>query len=489
MKKTTKFVLKKQNPAEVKKRGLAKIALGIAFLQGLACSAEIACGGLFLSNEFEVARGEHRFFARGDYGRYGVSYDGSWDLSAGSHGFPTRNAEGNFAWTVGFESSYKYLTFGASAGTSVSAGSGESDSGMLPRVSAHMVMHAPDSMFYAGAGMSRVSMDLAKIKWSLDEESDLVPEISAIWETHLLKKDFSAGFKGRGLGGHTQRLDFSASYIRSTPYNRDNEYYIRDSLNIWYVNASYSWNGLSVSYNYADAEGRLYGIRKQDNSTKRFMYAPFSGNLHLADLTYETPLPRLSINAIAAYGQAQLHQDDSRFHETLAPNRALRNSVLQALSFSFLQQNYRVNANAEGALGLLGTTYRKAFGDTARAVSRGPHNVIFEPRVSANFYYAQGTLDADLTSERTQFISTIKKTENHLWNAESFGAIAGLGARFSYGFFLLDANAYQLIPIYTDTDNSDKSENTKPSESTDKKGSGYKLGNGFFGTLRIGFSL
>lgn len=461
---------------DVALKNVAKVVLGVSLLQSLTCSAEIACGGLFLLNDYSVSVGEHRFFARAEYDRFGFKYgsrdeshggsdsgesrDG-WSLDAGSRGFPTRNAEGNFAWTLGFESSYKYLTLGASAGSSLNSGEA------LPWVSASMVLHSPDSMFYAGAGMARGSRNLATVKWQYLGENDLVPDISATWETHILKKDFAAGFKARDRKGREHRLDVSASLISSTPHNLDDEYFIRDSLNILTLGADYRWNGLHVGYDYANAEGRLYGIRKQDNSLKRFIYAPFSGSLHLAELGYETPLPNLDINAIAAYGQAQLHKDNSRFHETLAPNRALRNSVMQALSFSFLQQSYRVEANADGGLGLVGVSYHQTFG------------------VSGNLYYAKFTADADLTSERKQFISTVTKTESHLWDVESFGAIAGISFKFNFWRMKVDANAYQLLPIYTDTSSSG-SEPTTPESSKPNKFH-YTFGNGMICTLNVGF--
>lgn len=456
----------------------------IALFNSLACSAEIACGGLFLLNDYSLTLGEHKFSASVGYSRYHLNYGDDWELDIGSYGFPGDDGSGSMVGSFAYQSDYKFLTLGASVDT-------------RPWVNANMVLHTADSTFYLGSELGRGDQSIARVKWSYADYSDIVPEISADWETHILNKGLSAGFKAHG-----HKLDLAGNYYKSTPFNRDEDYFIRDSLDIWDLRASYSWSTAGreknradkfrAGYRFINANATLYGIRAQDGDTKRFMYAPLSGTFHIADVEWnditgsedngsENP-NILDLDAMAIFGQAHLKKDGTRFHETLAPNRALRTSVMQALSFSFLQKNYRVDAEAEGFLGLAGLSYHKAFGSNQK-------RFVIEPKIGADFYYLNGSLDTELTSETTKFISTIKEKDYYTWDVYSIGSIVNLGLRFAYGPFYLNANAYQLVPFTTEVDD----HKDLPVEPIDpnlpaKKEEPYAFGNGLFCTLNVGFS-
>lgn len=488
------------------KCGLAALA-ATAFLPSLACSADFACGGLFLLNDYSLKVGEHKFSASVEYSRYHLTYGDDWDLDIGSYGFPGNdgskgNGSGSLVGSFAYQSDYKFLTLGASVDT-------------RPWVTATMTLHAADSLFYVGTELGRGDLDIARVKWAYNK-SDMVPDISADWESHILNKGLSLGFKARG-----HRLDLAGNYYKSTPFNRSEKYFIRDSLNIWNLSGRYSWGRndrfgdrvekFSVGYRYINGDITLYGIRSQDGDTKRFMYTPVSGSVHVADVKWNDVIGTfagnddaagsasaagsLDFNALAIYAQGHLDNDGKRFHETLAPNRALQTSVLQALSFNFLQMNYRVDADAEGGLGLAGLAYHKTFGNSAGDAKNVPAERTFaiEPRIAANFYYAKASADAELTSETTQLIITKKEVENNSWDVTSIGAIAALGVRLAYGPFHFDANAYQLIPFTAEVDDHkpkpelpvDPDQPVKPST---KKDESYAFGNGLFCTLNIGFN-
>lgn len=449
-------------------------------------------------NDYSLKVGEHKFSASVGYSRYHLTYSGDWDLDIGSYGFPGddgsshNDGSGSLVGSFAYQSDYKFLTFGASVDT-------------RPWVSANMVLHTADSMFYVGSELGRGDLDILRVKWAYNK-NDIVPDISADWQTNVLSKGLSLGVKARG-----HRLDLAGNYYRSTPFNRDEEYFIRDSLNIWNLRGRYSWGRndrfgdrvekFSVGYRYINGDITLYGIRSQDGDTKRFMYTPVSGSVHMADLELKDLLEpitgpaagsasnagSLDFNALAIYARGHLDNDGKRFHETLAPNRALQTSVLQALSFNFLQMNYRVDADAEGGLGLAGLAYHKTFGAAKNAPAKNAFAI--EPRIAANFYYAKASANAELTSETTKLIMTTKEVENNSWDVSSIGAIAGLGLRLAYGPFYLDANAYQLIPFTTEVDDhKDLPEVPIDPNLPAKKEEPYAPGNGLFCTLNIGFS-
>lgn len=434
-------------------------------------------------NDYSMKVGEHSFAANVGYSRYHLNYGDDWDLDIGSYGFPGELGSGNLVGTFSYQSNYKFLTFGASVNT-------------RPWVTANMVLHTTDSMFYVGSELGRGNLDILRVKWAYNK-NDIVPDISADWQTHILSKGLSLGVKARG-----HRVDLAGNHYKSTPFNRDEEYFIRDSLDLWNLSGRYSYSvfsrgenreKFSADYRYINGHITLYGIRSQDGDTKRFMYTPVSGSAHVADVQWNdvigssTGTGSLDFSALAVYAKGHLDNDGKRFHETLAPNRALQTSVLQALSFNFLQMNYRVDADAEGGLGLAGLAYHKTFG-TAEKNSPAKGAFALEPRVAANFYYAKATANVELTSETTKLIMTSKEVENDSWAVSSIGAIAGLGLRLGYGPFYFDANAYQLIPFTAEVDDHKPAPETPMDTAPTKKEEPYAPGNGLFCTLNIGFN-
>lgn len=328
--------------------------------------------------------------------------------------------------SVGFESNFKYITLGV-------------DVSSLPFVKSTLAVHRSDSLFRLSSSIARGTIDIGNIRWIPDQNTDLIPEISVDWESHLLYRNLSAEFNP---GVH--HLGVSGTYLQSTPRNPDKEYYIRDSINVLLLQGEYGAslgkNRLHLGYSFADAEATLFGIFHQESSRKRFLYIPLDARLHLVQAEWD--YGALSTNLNYAHISGKISADQNRFYETLAPNRALPASVLKALSFSFLQKMFRIDAqlDADGIFG--GTSYQWHFG----------RKYSINPSAGLEAYYASGTLDVDKQIETLVLLTYNVKHEIYTRILKSAGGIASLGLELRREGPITIALNYgiaQLIPVYT----------------------------------------
>ena len=233
------------------------------------------------------------------------------------------------------------------------------------------------------------------------------------------------------------------------------------------------------------AKSEIIGNSYRDGSTKRFMYLPVKtimqyGNIHWGNETFG-----LDAKGIAAYGKMEKNND--RFFETLAPNRLLPVSVSQALSFSFLQKNYLVDADVNIAAATFGGYFNPHFNISGRTR--------ITPKFGLYGYYTYDELEIEKTSKTTSFIGYNSETEWWRWSLESTGLIANLGIALDWAsqdkscILSLEWSATQIIPLKTDlrkkwdSESSEESKKTKP-EGTSPSGI-FK--NGFATSLGIAF--
>ena len=415
-----------------------KVANKILFILGVATIAAHSfsnigftdCGGLFLlhtsdkqfsarqcgvNDELEVQN--LKFYGDLRHITYQGRYTDQWDVK----GYNSLDIA-----SVGFESRFKYITLGV-------------DVSSLPFVKSTLSVHPDNNFFRIGTSIARGSIDLGNIRWISENENDVVPEISVDWETHLLYRNISAE-----LNPGIHHFGLSGAYLQSSPENPDKEYYIRDSISVLMVRGEYGArlgkSSLSLDYNYVNADIFLYGIFHQESNYKRFMYVPLDARLHWVHAQWEYERLKTNLNYIHVSGRIKANQD--RFFETLAPNRALPTSVLKALSFSFLQKMFRIDADLD-AMGILGgAEYQWHLG----------HKYSFNPRVALDGYYASGAIDMDKQIETLVLLTYNKQHEIYRRELKSAGGILSLGAELRREgpiTIALDYSVTQLVPVYS----------------------------------------
>lgn len=422
------------------RKHLAKYLTAIALTaQSLAYSAEIACSGLFLSNRDSIQVGAHTFFGGIDYTRANFHWIEEWDLDAVW-------ASANFF--TGFQSQFKHITMGAS--------------------------------------FKGISLGSGKITWTPTEQMGLYT-IDAPWESSVLQKN--AWIEGE-YAGHALRAFIGNA--RSAPVNQSEEYYIRDSANVWTFGGAYvlAYADAQLQYTYVNADLTLQGIRTQDDTRKRFLYLPFKASAHTVE--FDMKAGNIDINAMGIRANLRLENEGKRFYETLSPNRALRGSVLQVLSFSFLQKNIRENAELEASAATLGTTYNKPI---------KIRKAMLTPAISADLFYATGTIEGTQVEETTKLLAISKTARNFGRKADCFGTFLGLATSLNIGPWALSASARQIVPVVikfkrtidaTDAlggSSAGNSSASEPSIVSDDSKAISEFGNGMFVSASLSLSL
>ena len=383
----------------------------------------------------------HTVFASLGYDRLNGKWNDGWTL------FVKRNA---LLGTAGFTSDYKFISLSVTANSA-------------PEITSELTFHSEDSSFYAGTILESGSPTLATIRWESENENDEVHEIEADWKSDYVRKGIIIGRVKKGYQFQTR-----FETLHSTPLKQKEEYFIKDSseIRIWDIHyrLNFDNSALDVQYMRLAAKSQIIGNSYRDNSTKRFMFLPLRAFMHYANIHWGNETYGVDARGTSAIGKMQRNND--RFFETLAPNRLLPVSVTQALSFSFLQKNYLVDADLSIAAASFGGYFN-------------PHIDISErtqivPKFGLYGYYTYDELDIEKTSKTTSFIGYNSETEWGHWNFESTGLIANLGLSLdntsqskSFGFSL-EWSATQIVPLKTDLrkkwvdESSEESSKTKP---------------------------
>ena len=443
--------------------GAKSMVYGEISTQGLA-----QCGGLFLlDSETKKLSGTYcniadstqvdKYKATASLTHYKISglWKDDWELS-----FKSNKTIGS----AGIAADFKNIGYHIAASST-------------PSLTASITAHTDHSGLYATALLERGSYELANIIWDSENEEDEVNHIDALWKTEYIRKGMTIGanYKGNDFNAHLER-------ILTTPRNHTREYFAKDSTQLWIWNSRYSHQFkqglLGVSYTGMSIDANLFGNTYRDNSTKRFLYIPIEASLHYGDVRWETPLFGFEARGIKT--DFHIAKNHNRFFETLAPNRLLPTSLTQTLSFSFLQQNYLIDADLDIAAGTFGGHFSPTFNITTHLSAT--------PKVEIHGYYTYDELSIDKTTEQTTFIAYKGYDENWFWTFESFGAIAGLGFSLEKKFenvhhsLSLEWNATQIIPFKTELHKHSKSD-FEPSSSQKKS-----AGNSSSGIFKNGFA-
>lgn len=403
------------------------LAISTSAAETYSNKSSVDCGGLFLlhtsDKQFSVRECSERASIEvknltlyGSLAHYRIMgrYSDKWDIKGTN--------ELKFG-SVGFESRFKYTSLGV-------------DVSSLPFIRSRIDIHHPDSLFYVGATIAKGDPEIGNIRWISENKRDFVHEISVDWQTHFLYKGLNVGSKIRD-----QQFHVTAGLLQTNPENPDKEYYVRDSVQAILLGGNYRTalgkDTLEAQYAFADADVYLFGIMQQGPSRKRFMYVPLEAQLHFAEAKWKRQNMQAHLNFIYVNGDMESNPD--RFFETLAPNRALPTSVLKALSFSFLQKDFRIDTDLD-AMGIFGGfAYQWPIG----------HKFIFTPKVNIDGYYAQGKADIRQKTETKVIISTKSYIDEYTRKISSFGSVLTLGSELAFGKNCsIVYNMAQLIPFY-----------------------------------------
>ena len=436
-------------------------------------SGLIGCDGLFLLNDgakkvslwgcrvgdsLNVDR--WKFVAGMDYFRYklNIPYDGGKDEKSWTLGSSESLSIGRVAVSKDFE----YFGMDLAVNT-------------LPSIRVSPRMHLPDSLLFAKAAISKGLLDFSGIEWESDWKEDYVPEIDAVYRSVFLLKEFSVG---TNLKNHL--LEGSFIYGATTPAVDDEWGYVfSDSSDFWATKANYLYRGkrneFAASYAYLYADIRLFGLTREkgeETDEKRFAYFPLGIDLNLFELLWKHSFENGDIlKTRAVYGTLEVNipWENRRFYETLAPNRALKKSILKTLSFSVFQRAFRVYGDVDVQLADAGFTYE-----------RNPQGM-FSPEVSFDLFYASYEAELYLRKESSGFFYVNHKTDSWKQNGYVVGSVIGLGARAqsASGKFFAGIHLDQLVPFYYDiengkkakkkTDSSKSSESDKPKQQDNTK--------------------
>lgn len=407
---------------------------GLAHCEGLfllhAKEKEFSLTDCFVSDSTSAE--DYSVYAGYGQMHYFVKWNDSWSL---------KFKESRHFGFAGVQKDFKYASFELHAKT-------------LPWFFSRLTAHTTDSSFWVAAGFGAGSFELTDFAWYAESENKIFSELHGLWETSLYERSISVG----GIYG-LNRSFLDVSIWNSTPNYGEKEYFVQDSLFAYVTNLNFARkNSFGImSFQLVNVKGQFFleGVSKRDESEKRFLYLPLE--LDLSYLAMKLDSREWQAQAMFAYLDFEIKKSANRFYETLAPNRALPQSLLQVLSFSILQHNYRVDGSAKMNAGLLGASRQFEMGS-------------FWPFVGVDFWYVNADVDFVKQSESINFMYRVLKTNDYTSRFYALGSIVSLGFEFSYGHFIVDGKASQIVPFYRNVEgnSSDKKESLDLSEKSGK---------------------
>ncbi len=328
----------------------------------------------------------------------------------------------------------------------------------LPAIGISSRFHLPDSLLYAKAAINAGLIELSGIHWNSDWEEDYVPTIDGNYQSSILAKSFSAGTR---LQNH--QLQGSFSYGETSP-DIENQwgYAFSDSSDFWGTDFRYLYDGSSnkaqFSYAYLYADIRLFGLMRENGeevSEKRFAYLPLGIDANLFQANFQHKFhDGDQFTARAIYGTLEINipWESRRFYETLAPNRALKSSVLKTLSFSVFQRSFRVYGDIDGRLADAGVGYEWNLG-------LGGWHLL--PKISLDAFYISYTTKLNMRKESSGFFYIKHSTDTWQQDGYIIGTLAGLNMELNSpsSRFFASAGVEQIVPLYfhRETDSKEKS--------------------------------
>ena len=328
----------------------------------------------------------------------------------------------------------------------------------LPAIGISSRFHLPDSLLYAKATINTGLIELSGIHWNSDWEENYVPTIDGNYQSTILTKSFSAGTR---LQGH--QLQGGFLYGETTPDIQNQwGYAFSDSSDFWGTDFRYLYDGSSnkvqLSYAYLYADIRLFGLMREnvdEVSEKRFAYLPLGIDANLFQANFQHKFPdgdRFTARAIYGTLEINIPWENRRFYETLAPNRALKSSILKTLSFSVFQRSFRIYGDIDGKIYDAGLNYQWN-------LNVGRWHLL--PNASLDGFYASYTTKLNLRKESSGFFYIKHSTDTWKQDGYIIGTLAGLGTELQSPSktFFASFGMEQIIPLYfhNDTESKEKS--------------------------------
>ena len=434
------------------------------------------CGGLFLLDQTDQSFSAFRCNATDSiiknnvmvYGGYGyLEWDAFWN-----NGWLLEAQNKEHFGQGGFRGDSRYLSLGADF----------SLSSTREYVSGTSTLKLPDSLFYAKASLSRLNNQLLTLTWIAEDSSDLLDTVSGNWETKALKKELSLGMVYR-----KHHVNARGSLITTKRASLgENHYSIRDSSIIYTGLLKYDYHfdksRFSLQWDHINLQSYIYGIKKDDEDTKRFLYLPIEMQYNKIEARYFYTDFEFHIT----YGDVaiQIPQETRRFFETLSPNRILDNSMTQVMSFSFYKKNYRITGDLDAYW--LEASLRYSL---KKEIGRWH----WEPALGIDFYRVQGDMNIIKTNESSNIFGGYSSKEYYVGRFTFVGANVKIASRFESPArrFFLDFSLGQLIPFYfhyimNEINTDSPTENLDSNDSTNTKYRPFR--DGFSTRIQLGVS-
>lgn len=409
------------------------LALAASLFAGWSEAGSVRCRGLFLWNGqyaranasgcqvSDTLQTEILLFDVGlQRYRANIAWENFWRLEADER---FENAH------FGMQGSFQNLFLGAS----FSGGRDFLQSGIVSEI------HTGDSLIFLGIKLERVSIENFLATWTSERKNGILDTVNLAYRGNFLGRGI---FLGSKLRKHTLQVEGNFWKSRREPIGSD-VYAVRDSSSLFRIRSEYEyrsdWGTFSADIFWINLDARFFGIRTEGGNSKRFSFVPVKADVEGFDVFWENPF--LKIQAGGFFLQSNFPHRKERFYETLAPNRILDYSLLQAFSFSYFKRDYRIFGEANGFLSYLELEKKFTF---------FPGNFLVQPGISANFIYGQGEFDATIESVTTSVFLRKTRTTKYDGNFKAAGAVANLSfaMKTPKRKFFFAADCYQIIPFF-----------------------------------------
>lgn len=336
-----------------------------------------------------------------------------------------------------------------------------------------------DSLIFAGVRLNGGSVGGLRAKWTSESVNGILDTMKLEYRGEFLSKGIFAGSRFQ-----KHSVEISGDYLQTfrAPLESDG-YALRDSSKAFWFAGEYGYRfdagRLSFDFLWLDVDAKLFALRTEDGSVKRFGYLPFRADVVHGGGSLELERSRFRLGGTWAHGR--LSRDGNRFFESLAPNRALKSSLLQTLSFAYFKRDYLLYGTADGFLLNVGAArnFPMAFG-----------NFRLIPEIAADVFYAQGNLDATIENvSTTLFVRKRSRTfyEGSLYAA---GALADVSVELSMEHFFAKIECAQIVPFAVSRRLELRGKSSSAAEkddSPDEKSSGSRWGSS--PVFRTGFAV
>lgn len=378
--------------------------------------------------------------------RANVSWENFWEISSRIN---------TYEGAVKIDGDFRHLKLSAAV-------NGNSDFGRAQALSA---IHAADSLFFIGLRFGGGSFGKIRTTWRSETPNGFLDSMRIDYQGEFIRKGVLLGSQ---MGNHSVFFDGNIFWTKRAPIE-DSHYALRDSSTLWNGELHYRYkrgdSEWKWSARYFHLNSHFFGVRSEEDNLKRFLYLPSRANIGIFHGEFQNPNWEISLGG--ATGHLRLPHNENRFEETLAPNRALDQSLIQTLSFAVYKLNYRLYGDASGWL---------LHSQAGRRFHFFPGLWHISPKIAMNFLYAQGGFDVYLKSESVStFLIQKSITETYHGDVKMSGAILHLNLlgespkrRFFGSISLMQIIPFFVIKDLTKTDAKGNTSSFHPGSSSSK---------------------